>query len=206
MMLIEGYLTAKALPGTGLDSAFLFSKVLMQVRNAGLGAYALSFPQAQEGGSSAIVAARNRPTLGDILQIFAAQEVIEGAVRLLNGRFADYLEEMRYRPLRGVMAQQLCFRRLRDEERRPATIARELRRTMRRIEAGKRSSLSAEELRERQRSVRTSDAPYLMVFSHSTQQSFNIPFRKEVITAAPVQGVFDSYGFSKEGATVPFIP
>lgn len=201
-MELHSYLSAEFLPGSGLTPGFVFGQVLTMLRDARLGAFAVAFPHCEEGGA-AEMAARRRPSLGKKLQIFGPPEVVGAAAKQL-ARFQDYLAVEAPRPVRPARLYA-SFQRVHDGDRSAATVEREIRRALRRVEAGKRPPLDQDELRQRGQSVRASDTPYIAVRSHTTGQTFNVGFRK-VLCEAPVAGGFDQFGFGKAGATVPHLP
>lgn len=202
-MELERYVRAFALPGSGLDEAFIFTQALQLLRDARIGHFALAFPECREGFAKPDRTGRVPPTLGREFQLFGPAAVIEAAARLLGERYEDYLDIWAVRPV-GKTPFHVCYQRLREADRTPATIDRELRRTLRRVAEGKREPPTDAEQKERRGSRRLSEQPFLSVRSHTTGRRFNVAFRR-IECHQPTIGPFDPFGFAKNGATVPLV-
>ncbi|MBF0261456.1 MAG: type I-F CRISPR-associated endoribonuclease Cas6/Csy4 [Magnetococcales bacterium] len=202
-MALERYVRGFALPGSGLDEAFIFTQALQMLRDARIGHFALAFPECREGFDKGDRTGRVAPTLGREIQLFGPAAVIEAAARLLGARYEDYLDLTVVRPVRAS-PYHVCYQRMREADRTKATIDRELRRTLRRVAEGKREPPSDAELRERRGSRRASDQPFLSVRSHTTGRTFNLAFCR-IECDQPTVGPFDPFGFAKNGATVPLV-
>jgi CRISPR-associated endoribonuclease Cas6/Csy4 subtype I-F len=200
-MLTPAYVTVEYLTGGDTPPGFIFSTALATLRDARIGAFAVAFPECREGGANGARAPR-RPSLGQKLQIFGPTETVAAAIDLLH-TFDDYLSIGRLAPTRAAR-RHASFERVRDADRTAASVARETRRTLRRIADGKREPLLAAEIAERAASTQRSDRPFVTVRSHSNGESFNIGFRM-VLRDAAVLGEFDQFGFALNGTTVQLL-
>ena len=200
-MQLESFIEVTPIPGVGMTSATLFTEALLALRNAGVGRYAISFPQAVAAQGSRIEAGRS--SLGEKLQIFGPLAVMTRASEFLGQRFEAYLDVNRV--LRVTTPDRyVSLTRVRNQDRTPATIEREIRRAQARAADGRRIPLSEQELIERRKTLCDSDLPYLRVRSHTTGRLLSIHFSM-TIRENPVSGAFDQFGFGRNGATVPFL-
>jgi CRISPR-associated endoribonuclease Cas6/Csy4 subtype I-F len=96
------------------------------------------------------------------------------------------------------------YRRERNAIRTEATIQRELRRTLRRHPE---KALTEAELADRRATISDkNDLPHVSMRSGSSKQSFSIRFDPVMQEMESLGEGFYSYGFGKNGATVPNIP
>lgn len=203
-MQIQSYLTLDVLPGSGVGSNTIFPEAVRRLRNAGIGAFALSFPEAREAEETGDVGARNNAFLGNRMQIFGSAEIIARAAEIVDID-DDYVAVSSPRAIDPEKApSHVIVKRVRGTMRTSGKIEREIRRTERRAAEGKRKPVSTEEIGERKRTTSRSKLPFIRAASHSTGQKFAISF-KLTKAASHRDGDFDSYGFSKGQATVPLI-
>lgn len=194
-------------PGSGLTVGPVFGLALSHLHLHHAGQYGLAFPDARPGKAREF---RDplKSTTGDRLQIFGQPEVLE-AIRRNLIPMADYLFVSKVQPVRGA-TRHLVVRRVQNSVKTPASMARELRRAVRRAEERGRP-LDAETLAHREagiaacsKDVPADHLPFIHARSLSTNARFTIQFATEIVDTEVV-GSFDSYGFSKDGTTVPMV-
>lgn len=185
----------------GLTSGLIFSRVIDHLRSRGDIRFALAFPEAREGESQGREGFQPS-SLGNECQLFGSEDDLEKATVALR-RFEDYVFIGRVRPV-PASCRHAVYERARKSRRSPAAIEREIRRTLRRAEAGKVGAVSDEDLARLRKGTKKGVEPFLMAKSHSTGQIFALTFHRRTVDE-PVPGDFDSYGFARQGASVPVV-
>jgi CRISPR-associated endoribonuclease Cas6/Csy4 subtype I-F len=206
---LDCYLDVVVRQGTGLYPNVILGRALDHLRASDIGIFATAFPFSQTAADRAAGLAGDltrqaRPTLGDCLQVFGPRDVV---VRARAG-MEDLGTYVSAGPIIAIRPQGIRFanyRRVRDD-RTPAQAERELRRTLKRVQDGRRPPLTEDEIMSRRSSrVATDDWPHVTVTSHSTGRCLSPRFRR-TITDDFVSGEFDMFGFARHDATVPHLP
>lgn len=187
-------------PTAGIPEGLALGRAVMEAHLVAAGRFAINLPDA-EAALERGVGPKASPTIGSRLQFFGAEQDLQ-SIRHTLAAVPELLDVGQVRPVRGSTLYMRC-RRVRDAVRTQATIARELRRAERK--AAEKGSRITDQLRQNLlASRRASRLPYLPLISLTTGQAFAIRFEMQVSDTA-VEGEFDSYGFSKTGATVPLV-
>ncbi|MFP5514817.1 MAG: type I-F CRISPR-associated endoribonuclease Cas6/Csy4 [Alphaproteobacteria bacterium] len=190
----------------GLTPGVVFGLAVSHLHLHHPGQVGIAFPEAQTGKPREFDQPMP-PTLGTTLQVFGDDAVLEHA-RTLMLPLGDYLRVGRVRLVRPTAEQIIVRRRRALDKTTPAAMARALRRTVRLAEQ-KGRPLSEEALAERRQKIAQASygfpadhLPYLTLRSLSTKSRMMVHFETTTVAAA-CPGTFDSYGFSKNGATLP---
>lgn len=183
---------------------FAFSVAVNALRDNGL-AFAIALPEAREGRTTPTDRGYDKwhpPTVGERMLVYADETQIREVRKVLE-RYSDYIDMEPPRLLPDRPPHHLLMERVRtDDKRSNAATNRALRRACRRAAQGRREPVTDEEIANRQKAVRRQRYPYLHLKSHTTCQQFQVAFRLQKVGAA-LDGRFDTYGLSRDGATVP---
>lgn len=192
--------------GSGLTPGVVFGMAVSHFHLHHAGQVGIVFPDAHPGQARSFDQPEP-PTLGARLQVFGADMVLEHARKLMLP-LVDYLHAGRVMPVRTTAEQVIVRRRRALDKTTPAAMARALRRAVRLAEQ-KGRPLGDDVIAERHRVIVQASygfpadhPPYLNLRSLSTKSRMMIHF-DTVTVAEACPGPFDSYGFSKNGTTLP---
>ncbi len=194
--------------GSGLAPGVVFGMAVSHFHLHHAGQVGIAFPDARPGRARDFDRPEP-PTLGTRLQLFGDDAVLEHARKLILP-LADYLHVDRIKPVRATAEQIIVRRRRALDKTTPAAMARALRRAVRLAEQ-KGRPLGDDVIAERRQTIARSSCgfpadhpPYLNLRSLSAKSHMMVHFDTITVDTACV-GPFDSYGFSKDGTTLPKI-
>lgn len=200
MIPLNHVLVCSATNDAGIAEGLALGRALMEAHFIAAGRFAINLPDAKPAPEKGVGRAAS-PIIGSRLQFFGDQEALKAIKKSLEG-IIGMVHVSQVHEVCNPVRYASC-RRVRDAVRTTTTIAREIRRAERKA-AEKGGRITDQLRRNLLASRRSSRLPYISLVSLSSGQEFSVRF--ETNTAdTEIAGEFDSYGFSKGGATVPVI-